>query len=112
MRALIAVFLCVLAVGCGGGDDDGGGGDDDGGGEGNRTVAEAKQALIDDCHEGNEGDDRDLKLCQCIADQLAKEHGYDTAKEFDDARKSVADNDVPPEVQSAGASLACQNTQE
>jgi hypothetical protein len=96
-------MLALIAAGCGGDD-----GDDDSSG----SVTEAKQALIDDCHEGNEGDDRDLKLCQCIADQLQKKHGYDTAAKFDDARKRVADDDVPPEVRESASAPECQATQQ
>jgi hypothetical protein len=107
MRTALALGLTLLAlVAAGCGDDDGG---DDGGGG---SVAEAKQALIDSCHKGHEGDDRDLKLCQCIADQLEKKHGHDTAKKFDDTRKSVEEGDVPPEVRSSVSAPDCQATQQ
>lgn len=103
MTKTLAPLLCLatlaFAAGCGGDDGDSG------------SLADAKQALVDDCHEGHEGDDKDLALCRCIADQLATEHGYDTAEKFEDARKSVADGDVPPEVQKAASSPACQKTQ-
>jgi hypothetical protein len=106
MRTLTAAVLCGLAIaaaGCGDDDDDGGSG----------SIAEAKQALIDDCHEGHEGDDKDLKLCECIADQLQAKHGYDTAKEFDAARKSVADDEkVPTQVMEAASSPECQQAQQ
>ena len=105
MAVLFAVLIATAALafaGCGGDDDDDGG---------NGGITEAKQALVDDCHKGHEGDDKDLKLCECIADQLEKKHGYDTAKKFDDARKSVADEKVPPEVQAAASSPTCQQTQ-
>ena len=98
-RLLALLFALTFAIaGCGGDDDDGGGGD--------RSVDEAKQALVDSCHKGNEGDDADLKLCECTGDELQSKHGYDTADKFDEARKSVEDNDVPTEVQAAVT--ACQ----
>ena len=94
MRTALALLLSLFAFaafGCGD-DDDGGGG---------LSVADGKQKLIDSCHKGHEDDAADLKLCQCTADELQAKHGYDTGKKFDDARKSVEDGDVPPEVQTA-----------
>jgi hypothetical protein len=107
-RKLLLPLLCALAAlalaaGCG---EDGDGGDSP------ATLAEAKKALIDDCHRGNEGDERDLALCRCIADQLERKHGYGSPEKFEDARQRVADDDVPQEVQSAAASPECRKTQQ
>ena len=101
MRIPIAAALCALALAAGCGDESGG-----------KTLSEARQDLIDDCHKGNEGDERDLKLCQCIADQLARKHGYDTAAEFEKARKDVANEDIPSEVRAAVAAPECQKIQQ
>lgn len=103
-RHLLAAVLAALALALGacGGDEPEDSGD----------AAEAKQTLIDACHEKNPDDPRDLAFCRCIADRLEKDHGYDTAREFDDARESVDDGDVPREVQQAGASPACAKTQQ
>ena len=96
---LIALALAAGAlVGCGGDDD------------GDRTIAEAKQELVDSCHKGHEGDAADLKLCKCTGDRLEKNEGFDSAKKFDDAREEVEGGNIPKEVQSAVN--ACQAQQQ
>ena len=63
MTKRLLILICALTfalAGCGGDDDEGG----DGG-----SVDEAKKALVASCHKGHEGDDADLKLCQCTGDE-------------------------------------------
>ncbi|HEX8054618.1 MAG TPA: hypothetical protein VF517_16650 [Thermoleophilaceae bacterium] len=102
LLAILCALMLSIAAGCG---EDGDGSDSP------ATLADAKKALVDDCHKGHEGDDKDLALCRCIADQLEKKHGYDTPEKFEKTRKRVADEDVPPEVQAAAAAPECQKTQ-
>ena len=96
--ALLLSLLALAAAGCGD--------DDDGGGGGGLSVADGKQKLIDSCHKGHEGDEKDLALCRCTADELQAKHDYSTGKQFDDARKEVEGGDVPTEVRTS--LTACQ----
>jgi hypothetical protein len=89
-RTALASALAAAALfgaGCGGG---GGGGGDD--------VAAAKTRLVAQCHAGHSGDQADLTLCKCAVDKLQSEHGYNTAKKFDDAIASINKGTMPPEI--------------
>jgi len=85
--ALVAttVTAAFAAAGCGGGSD------------GNVSVADAKAKLSKDCQEGKASD---KKLCDCIADELAK--GGKSGKQLDDIRKQVNDGHAGKEVTQAG----------
>jgi len=93
-RTGLAVGLtaaALLAAGCG--DDE----KSDSGGSADPGLAEAKTALIDQCHSGHESDAEDLKLCQCAADNLEEKHDYDEQK-FRDAVETAKTGKLPPEV--------------
>jgi hypothetical protein len=84
--ALVAGAL--FGAGCGGG----------GGGGGGSDVAAAKTRLVNQCHAGHSGDQADLKLCTCAVDKLQSDHGYTTAKKFDDAVATINKGTMPPEI--------------
>ena len=98
--AALLVTGALAGAGCGG-DDEGGGG-----GGGDDALAQAKQTLVDQCHAGHENDQADLELCQCAADELEKNHGYDKAK-FDAAVAQAKKGSLPPEI--IQALSACKN---
>ena len=96
---MAALFAAGALLGAGCGDDKGGGGDDD-------ALAKAKTFFVDQCHMGHEGDDKDLKLCQCGADELQANHGYDATK-FKAATDQAEKGSLPPYVIQAFG--ACKN---
>jgi hypothetical protein len=92
-RTALASALVAAALfggGCGGGGGDSGGGGD--------AVAAAKTRLVNQCHAGHSGDQSDLDLCKCAVDKLQSDHGYTTAKKFDDAVATINKGTMPPEI--------------
>jgi hypothetical protein len=89
-RTALAGALAAAALvgaGCGGG-----------GGGGGGDVAAAKTRLVNQCHAGHAGDQADLDLCKCAVDKLQSDHGYTTAKKFDDAVNTINKGTMPPEI--------------
>jgi len=82
---MVAAFT---AAGCGGDS------------EKNISVADAKAKLSKDCQEGNASD---KKLCDCIADELAK--GGKSGKQIDAIRRDV--NEASESKLATQAGLAC-----
>lgn len=89
--ALIALPAMLAVAGCGGG-----------GSKHPESLAAARGRLVGSCVEGRT---RDRALCTCIARELERHHGYDSAARFDRGRREVDANHEPSEI--VAASVAC-----